>query len=115
MDRQHIVLKQTHYYTGYTESRIDYIKLVPLSTEQVQMLESQFGTPDKIVAGYFEPYSWAFFEDIQESLQHREPISTYKEARVNIVDIQVGRFGMKVVYESRLTDQFLYNTIGDPI
>jgi len=115
LDRQHLVLKQNHYYTGYTESRIDYIKLVPLSSEQVQMLESQFGNPDKIIAAYFEPYSWAFFEDIQESLQHREPISAYKEARVNIVDIQVGRFGMKVVYESRLTDQLLYNTIGDPI
>ncbi|HOK10263.1 MAG TPA: hypothetical protein PLJ10_11465 [Candidatus Hydrogenedens sp.] len=115
LDRQHLIIKQNHYYTGYTESRMDYIKLVPLSSEQVQILENQFGTPDKIIAGYFEPYSWAFFEDIQETLQHREPISAYKEARINIVDIQVGRFGMKVVYESRLTDQLLYNTIGDPI
>jgi len=115
LTRQHLIIKQPHYYTGYVEGGLDYIKLVPLPNELVEKLESQYDTPDKIIAGYFEPYSWAFFEDIQETLQHREPISAYKEARVNIVDIQVGRFGMKVVYESRLTDQLLYNTIGDPI
>lgn len=115
MDHQHLVLKQHHSYQGYSESKLDYIKFVPLTDEQVQTLESQFDTPDKIIAGYFEPYSWAFFEDLQESLQHREPILAYKEARISIVDIQVGRFGMKAVYESRITDQLLYNTIGDPI
>ena len=115
MDRQHLVLQQVHYYQGYVESRMDYIKLVPLSEEQAKELESQYYTPDKIVIAYFEPYSWAFFEDVQSNLQHREPMVAHKFARVNTVDIQVGRFGMKAVYESRITDQLLYNTIGDPI
>ncbi len=115
LDRQHLIIKQNHSYNGYVESRLDYVKLVPLSQEQVQTLENQFGTPDRIVIGYFEPYSWAFLEDIQGNLQHREPIVAYKEARVNVVDSQLGRFGMKMVYETRLTDQLFYNTIGDPI
>lgn len=115
LDRQHLVVKQHHSYQGYVESRIDYVKFVPLTEEQVKMLEGQYGSADKIVVGYFEPYSWAFFEDVQETLQHREPLIGFKDARVHIVDIQVGRFGAKVVYESRVTDQLLYNTIGDPI
>ena len=74
MDRQHLILKQNHTYHGYVTGQIDYVKFVPLSDEQVRVLESQFGEPDKIVAGYFEPYSWEFFEDLQESLQHWERI-----------------------------------------
>lgn len=115
LDRQNLIIQQHHSYQGYAESRLDYIKLVPLTAQQVQELENQFGIPDKIIIGYFEPYSWAFYEDIQTPLQHREPILAYKEARINIVDAQIGRLGAKVVYESRLTDSLLYNTIGDPI
>jgi len=115
LDRQHLVLKQPHSYQGYTTGHVDYIKLVPLAAEQVQALESQYGEPDWTVVGYFEPYSWAFFEEVQESLQHREPLVAFAEARVGLVDIQIGRFGAKVVYESRLTDPLLYETIGDPI
>lgn len=115
LTRQHLIIKQPHYYTGYIEGKLDYIKLVPLPSELIEKLENRFDTPDKIIAGYFEPYSWAFFEDIQESVQHREPLIAYKEARISIVDTQVGRFGAKVVYESHLTDQLIYSTIGDPI
>lgn len=115
IDRQHLILQQTHSYQGYVESRLDYVKLVPLTEALIQQLEDQFGNPDKIVVAYFEPYSWAFFENIEHTLQHREPLVAYKDARVNILDIQLGRFGMKVVYESRVTDQLLYGTIGDPI
>ncbi|HNT87442.1 MAG TPA: hypothetical protein PKL84_06210, partial [Candidatus Hydrogenedentes bacterium] len=39
----------------------------------------------------------------------------FAEARIGIVDTQIGRFGMKVVYESRATDQLLYSTIGDAV
>ncbi|MFH1737570.1 MAG: hypothetical protein ABIH23_01090 [bacterium] len=116
MDRQHLVLNQPCDYTGYTPGHIDYVKFVPLTEEQVEGLDAQFGgEQDKIVAGYFEPYSWAFADNICETLQHRAPLTAYIEARVPIVDIQIGRFGMKVVYESRLTDQLLHATIGDPI
>lgn len=116
MDRQHLVLKQGHTYTGYANAHIDYVKLVPLSKDVYGRLESQFGgTPDKLIIGYWEPYSWAFCENVQETLQHREPLVAFAEARIGIVDTQIGRFGCKAVYETRLTDPLLHGTIGDPI
>lgn len=115
MDRQHLVLKQSHAYTGYTTGHIDYVKLVPLPEEQVKRLEGEFGKADKLIAGYFEPYSWAFHEDVQETLQHREPLTAFAEARIDLIDIQIGRLGDKVVYESRLTDPLVGTTFGDPI
>ncbi|GMW01348.1 MAG: hypothetical protein AMXMBFR84_24850 [Candidatus Hydrogenedentota bacterium] len=115
MDRQHLVLSQPHHYTGYTPAHVDYVKLVPVTEAQVKDWDAQFGSPDKVVAGYFEPYSWAFVENIQQTLQHREPLTAFHEARFNIVDIQIGRFGMKSVFETRQSDQLLYSTIGDPI
>lgn len=116
MDNQHLVLKQYCGYTGYTPSHIDYVRLVPLSPECVAQLDAKFGgETDKLVAGYFEPYSWAFSDDIQETLQHKEPLTAFQYARIGLVDIQIGRFGMKVVYESRKTDPLYYSTIGDPV
>jgi hypothetical protein len=116
MDRQHLVLEQPHNYTGYTSGHIDYVKLVPLPDAAATDLDAQFGTEtDKVVAGYFEPYSWAFAGDVTHPLQHREPLTAFAEARIPIVDIQIGRFGMKSVYETRMTDQLLHATIGDPI
>jgi hypothetical protein len=116
MDRQHLVLKQPHEYTGWAAAGIDYVKLVPLTDDLARSLDASFqGEVDKLIAGYWEPYSWAFNEDVQETLQHREPLSAFAEARIAIVDTQIGRFGMKVVYESRVTDPLFYATIGDPI
>ncbi len=116
MDRQHLIIKQLNGYNGAGAAGISYVKLVPLTASQLKSLNSTTATKrDKTVIAYFEPYSWAFMDNIQETLQHREPLTAYKEARVDIVDAQLGRFGMKVVYESRRTDQLLYSTIGDPI
>ncbi len=116
MDRQNLVFRQMHYYTGWSDAHIDYVKLVPLSKELLDRLEARYGgEPDKFIAGYFEPYSWAFVEKVQETLQHREPLIPFRDCRINLVDIQIGRFCDKVVYESRLTDRLLYETFGDPI
>lgn len=115
MDRQHIVLRQPHQHTGYAPAHVDYVKLVPLTPSQVQELEDQFGKPDKLVAAYWEPYSWAFYENVQTPAQHREPLAAYAWARIGLVDAQMGRVGMKVVYETRATDQLVYRTFGDPI
>lgn len=116
LDHQKLVLQQPHAYTGYTNAAIDYVKLVPIDEATVQSLEKQYGAEhDKFIAGYFEPYSWAFHDNVQSSLQHREPLTAFAEASIDLVDIQIGRFGMKVVYESELTDQLLHSTIGDPI
>jgi len=116
MEHQHLIIQQPHRHTGYTPAQIDYVKLVPLTEEDFSAWNAQFNTAaDKVVGAYFEPYSWAFNEDVLHTLQHREPLLPYAETRMSLVDIQIGRFGMKSVYETRLTDQLLYSTIGDPI
>ncbi len=115
MDRQHLVLRGGHGYTGYSTAELDYIKLVPLSPELREKLDGQFGTANKIVAGYWEPYSWAFVENVQDTLQHRAVLTAFQEARIHLVDTQLGRFGMKNVFETRAGDQLLYSTIGDPV
>jgi hypothetical protein len=81
MDRQHLVLGQGHAYTGWTTAHMDYVRFVPLKPEQVRALDAQFGAKaDRIVGAYFEPYSWAFNENVQTTLQHREPLAAFAEA-----------------------------------
>jgi hypothetical protein len=114
MDQQHLVIKQPHKYNGWAPASIDYVKFVPLSEELYEKLNRQFsGKPDKFIAGYWEPYSWAFHENVLETLQHREVLTAYRDARFTLVDSQVNRFGAKAVFETRMADQLLYNTRGD--
>jgi len=116
MDRRHLIVSQTENYNGYGTAQVDYVKFVPLSPAQAQALDDQFPKRrDKIVAGYFEPYSWAFHERVTRNVQHREPLSAFAEAGIQIVDCQMGRFGAKANYETRLTDQLTGGTYGDPI
>lgn len=116
MDRQHLVIQQPESYAGYSTGQIDYVKFVPLTDAQLQALDDQFPKRrDKIVIGYFEPYSWAFSERVTETLQHREPLSAFAEAGIQIVDCQMGRFGSTANYESRIANQLLGETFGDPI
>lgn len=116
MERQHLVIKQRHYFTGYCDSSLRYVKLVPLPKSVADNLNAKYeGKHDKILAAYFEPYSWSFYNNIKENYQHREPMSAYQEAGADIVDTQLARFGMKAVYETRKSDQLLYSTEGDPI
>lgn len=116
MDRQDLVLRQPYAYTGFVPASIDYVRFVPLPPELVASLEAPFeGERDRLVAAYWEPYSYAFHDDVRDTLWHREYLTAYADARIPLVDMQIGRFGMKVVYESRLTDRLLYATRGDPI
>ncbi|MBX3177618.1 MAG: hypothetical protein KF886_09670 [Candidatus Hydrogenedentes bacterium] len=116
LDRQNLVLQQPHNYQGYTPATIDYVRFVPLSDDQRAALDAPFTAPrDKFIAGYWEPYSWAFSDNVQHPLWHREYLTAFAEARIDLVDMQIGRFGMKVVYESRLAENLYHSTIGDPI
>ena len=116
MDRQHLVIKQRHYFTGYTASSLNYVKLVPHSKKDENGIRARIaGKHDKFVGAYFEPYSWAFYSPVTENYQHREPISAYAEAGVDLIAVSGGRFGSKFNYESRTSDQLLYGTQGDPI
>lgn len=116
MDHQHFVIHQNCDYTGCRPTSIDYVKLVPLTDQQVTQLEAPYkGRRDKIVIDYWEPYSWAFHHGINQPLDHLKPLLAYKDAGVDIVEFQIGRFGMKAVYESRIMEQLIYETWGDPI
>ncbi len=116
MDRQHLVIEQPHRYDGWAPASIDYVKLVPLSEELAEKLDGQFrGTPDKFIAGYWEPYSWAFHANIHRTLEHRQVLTAFREARFSLVDSQVTRFGAKAEFESRIADQMLYTTQGDKL
>ncbi len=116
LDRQQLVLKQPHSYGGYSVGHIDYVKLVPLTDELVSQLNEPFSNPsDRLFAGYWEPYSWAFVENVQEPAQHREPLIGFLKGGVDIIDIQLGRFGSKANYESEVLDQIISTTFGDPV
>lgn len=116
MDRQHLILGQIETFGGYATAQIDYVKFVPLSDQLWQAVNDIFPKRrDKIVAGYFEPYSWAFHERITRPVQHREPLSAFSQAGIQIIDVQLGRFGNKNVFESRIAEQLVGETYGDPI
>ena len=98
LDHQNLVLEQSHNYKGYVPATIDYVKLVPLTEEQHAALEAPFTAPhDKFIAGYWEPYSYAFHDRVENTLWHREFLTAYPEANIDLVDMQIGRMGMKVV------------------
>ncbi len=116
MDRQHLVMKQGHQFSGWKHAALDYVKLVPLSDELLAKLNSQFdGTPDKFVAGFWEPYTWSFHNLMLEAHDHRDVLTAFREARFSLVDTQINRFGEKAVFETRETDQLVAHTHGDPL
>ena len=121
MDCQHLVVKQSyrtiHEYEDDYRSRLDRVRFVPLPEETVASLDARWAHDEKrwVYAGYNEPYSWAFFENVQTSLQHAEPLLAFAEAGVDIVDTQLGRGGMRKVYETRKGDRLIQQTHGDPI
>ncbi len=120
LDYQNIVLSQPYrtvyeFEEGY-RARIDYIKLVPLKTEFSDLYDERIkGERDKIVIGYNEPYSWAFHENVQSNIQHREPLSAFRDAQVDIIDIQISRLGMRPVFETRNEEPLYWGTRGDPV
>jgi len=119
--RQHLVIKQPHCtvdeYEDEFRAHLDHVRFVPLAAETVQTLESTWAADGerRPVIGYSEPYSWAFAEKVESNLQHREPLLAFAEARVDWVDIQIGRAGCRMVDESRVGSQLLADTLGDPV
>ena len=116
MDWQHLIVRQNYAYTGPAATALDYIRLVPLDAATVARLEAPYRAPrDRTVVAYWEPYSYAFSDHVRNVFWHREYLDAYRQAEVSVVDMQLGRFGMKVVYETRIAEQLLYQTLGDPI
>lgn len=118
MDDTHLVIQQP-YRTLYNVgdqliARLRYVKLVKVSaTEYKQYALNQTEKRDKIVAGYFEPYSWAFRDFVSTNNNFVAALAAYKDAGVDIVDVQAGRGGARPLFPTGLEEPLLGETMGD--
>jgi len=121
MTRQHLVIRQpystVYEYEDNYRAHLDTVRLVPLTAAQVAALDAAWapGKDRRLLIGYYEPYSWAFYQKIESSLQHWEPLRAFKDARLDYLDVQIGRGGSRMVFEGRVGSQLLTNTYGDPV
>lgn len=121
MDRQHLIIRQpyrtVYEYEDRFRAHLDYVRLVPLTPEALAELKREWDTDDekRLLAGYNEPYSWAFFEKLESPLRHWESVLPFAEAGVDLIDTQIGRGGCRMVFETRTGDQLLAGTYGDPV
>ncbi len=93
-------------------ARLAYVKCVPVPKAVAERLLAA-SPADKMVAGYFEPYSWAFRDDVHRESKFLEAALAYAEAGVTLVDMQVGRAGSKTMYPSRIEEPLFGTTKGD--
>jgi hypothetical protein len=121
MTRQHLVIRQpystVYEYENNYRAHLDSVRLVPLSRVQVDALNERWSVrgDHRLLVGYYEPYSWAFYQKIESNQQHWEPLRAFSEAGLDYLDIQVGRGGSRMVFEGRVGSQLLTDTYGDPI
>ena len=121
LTRQHLVIQQpystVYEYEDEYRAHLDTVRLVPLTARLVEELEARWsaGGEKRIVAGYNEPASWSFDEKVESNLQHREPLLAFAEARVEMVDVQFGRGGSRMFFESRVGSQLIGATMGDAV
>lgn len=118
LDNTHIVIQDSYPFLSrigdHARARLGYIKLVPVAEKVYADYQESFHLKrDKIVAAFFEPYSWAFSEYVRDNGKFSEPMAAYKEACVDIVDSQVGRLGMKFLFPTDLGMPLLGATAGD--
>ncbi|HET7214107.1 MAG TPA: hypothetical protein VFL79_10995 [Terriglobia bacterium] len=120
MTRQHLVIEQPYKTVSlYEESfraHLDSVRLVPLTPELVAQLNKTWSAEGqkRTVIGYYEPGSWAFQEKVESNLDHWKPLLAFAEARFSVVDINLGRGGSVLNYESRVDSQLLGAVHGDP-
>ena len=121
MSRQHLVIGQpyrtVYEFEEHYRAHLSHVRLVALNDQQVQELEERYmptGRRSELI-GYNEPYSWAFYENVQTNLQHWEPLLGFGEAEVDELDIQFARGGSNSQNESRINSQLLGDTHGDPV
>jgi hypothetical protein len=121
LTRQHLVVRQphstVHEYEDNYRAHLDTVRLVPLTRAQVQALNERWAVRGdrRLLFGYYEPYSWAFYQKIESNQRHWEPLQAFAEARLDYLDIQIGRGGSRMVFEGRRGSQLLADTYGDPI
>ncbi len=120
LSRQHLVIRQPYRtirdYEDHYRAALDAVRMVPLTPALVGQLEAKWGRGKerRLVGGYTEPYSWSFYESVEANAQHWETVKPFADAGVDLLDIQVTRGGSKAAHESRVDEQLLGETYGDP-
>lgn len=118
MDGTHLVIRQPYRtlvkINDALKARLKYIKFVPVSREIYEdFAENRKTGRDKITAGYFEPYSWAFRDHVAANSKFMEAAAAFHEAGIDLVDMQVGRGGAKPQYPSTQETPLFTETRGD--
>ncbi|MEA1951850.1 MAG: hypothetical protein U9N87_10725, partial [Planctomycetota bacterium] len=99
---------------GY-RARLSRVRLVPLDEQAYQRFNRLAKLKhDKTVSGLFEIYSWAFGEYVVTNHKFMEPLAAFAEARIDRVDTQLGRLGMRAMYPSLVEAPLFGEAQGDP-
>ncbi len=101
--------------TGTAGRVLNSIRLVPVKEAPKEAKTTPVGER-KILAGYFEPYSWAFWRLVESPSDYVHPVRVYQANGFTLMDTQLGRFGSRILYESKAAaaDRFLEReTVGD--
>jgi hypothetical protein len=118
LDDTHLVIQQP-YRTLFTVgdaliARLRYVKLVRVEpADYARYAQDRTEKHDRLVAGYFEPYSWAFREYVANNTKFFEALAAYKEAGVDLVDAQAGRGGARPMFPTNIEEPLLGQTVGD--
>ena len=119
LTNQHIIIQDFYAFLSrvgdHARARLSYIKCVPISDEMYNEYMNKFypAKRDKFIAAFFEPYSWSFNELVRDNNKFAEPMAAYAEARVDLVDSQCGRNGMKPLFPNNFSEPLLGGTRGD--
>lgn len=88
----------------YPFGAIHYLKLVPVETDE-PAFRMNLKWKDKILACYFEPYSWAFCYNLNKKSEVYEAIKLFVEMGANQIHTQAIRFGSKTLHHSRIVER----------
>jgi hypothetical protein len=101
-------------HTSTARARMNYVRFVPITKELYEKVTApQRLRRDKVVDTYFEPYSWAAYTNVSPAGCLSEPIAAYAQAKVDMIDTQMGRLGMTPVYPSLVEKPLTGDTITD--
>ncbi|MBE6370026.1 MAG: hypothetical protein E7056_07715 [Lentisphaerae bacterium] len=119
LTNQHIIIQDFYAFLSrvgdHARARLSYIKCVPVTDAAYKEYMDKFypAQRDKFIAAFFEPYSWSFNELVRDNNKFAEPMAAYAEARVDLVDSQCGRNGMKPLFPNTFSEPLLGGTRGD--
>lgn len=124
MDGQNLVIHQPYRTVKGGENslnddyraRLTRVRMVPVSRESYEQFD-RFSSyeRDKDIVAFFEPYSWAFNELVNTGHKFIEPLAAFNEARVDLIEFQVGRLGARMIYPTKVDIPLYGEAKGDSV